>query len=179
MVPTPFREHEIVQQILDSNQRKHGDTFYVLSYRWWDSWKEFTEKHSTTTEIQRYLNKVRTKVAEHASMSDELKSAILGLSDMDEQMGTNLKATLEKAEWGGQDPVPDLGIEDMALSFSMRQQIKISKRRQSAIPSNRLLTETPRQAFSLKMSNASLNQHDFSKIEDSGSCMEQKFEYGA
>jgi hypothetical protein len=51
LVPSPGREHEIILQILDEYQRKHGDNMYALSYRWWDSWKHYTEKHASTIEV--------------------------------------------------------------------------------------------------------------------------------
>jgi preprotein translocase subunit Sec63 len=36
---------------------------YALSYRWWDSWKEYTEKHASTMEVQEFVNKVRETIA--------------------------------------------------------------------------------------------------------------------
>jgi hypothetical protein len=32
---------------------------YVLSYRWWDNWKEYTEKDPSTIEVQQFVEKVR------------------------------------------------------------------------------------------------------------------------
>jgi len=59
--------------VLDTNQRKHGDTVYVLSYRWWDSWKEFTEKHASTLEYLDFVNNVRENIAQNPAMPIELK----------------------------------------------------------------------------------------------------------
>ena len=52
LVPSPWREQEIISQILKNHLKKHGDTMYALSYRWWDTWKEYTERHSTTVEVR-------------------------------------------------------------------------------------------------------------------------------
>jgi len=29
---------------------------YCLSYRWWDIWKEYTEKHPSTLEMELYVD---------------------------------------------------------------------------------------------------------------------------
>ena len=50
---------------------------YVLSYRWWDSWREYSEKHSSTQEFQQYVDKVRESIASHVNMSDDLKKHLL------------------------------------------------------------------------------------------------------
>ena len=62
-MPSPWREHDIILQILDSYQKNHGDSIYVLSYRWWDSWKEYTENNQATQEYQTYVGKVREQIA--------------------------------------------------------------------------------------------------------------------
>jgi len=42
LVPTPVRERKTIIDILQNYERKHGDTMYALSYRWWDMWKQYT-----------------------------------------------------------------------------------------------------------------------------------------
>lgn len=56
LVPSPSREHEIINKILEKYERKHGDKMYCLSYRWWDTWKEYTEKHFSTLEMEQYID---------------------------------------------------------------------------------------------------------------------------
>lgn len=38
LVPSPQKERTLIKDILEKSQRKHGDVYYVLSYRWWDLW---------------------------------------------------------------------------------------------------------------------------------------------
>lgn len=42
LVPSPIKERRIIIGILENYERKHGDTMYALSYRWWDTWKGYT-----------------------------------------------------------------------------------------------------------------------------------------
>lgn len=42
LVPSPARERKAIIDILQHYERKHGDTMYALSFRWWESWKEYT-----------------------------------------------------------------------------------------------------------------------------------------
>lgn len=45
VVPSPSKERLTIMQILQKEEQKHGDTMYVLNYRWWDSWKNYTSTH--------------------------------------------------------------------------------------------------------------------------------------
>lgn len=48
LVPSPVMERKSLIEILQQYERKHGDTMYALSFRWWESWKEYTSKHQST-----------------------------------------------------------------------------------------------------------------------------------
>lgn len=45
LVPSPVRERKEIIEILSHYERKHGDTMYALSFRWWETWKEYTNQH--------------------------------------------------------------------------------------------------------------------------------------
>jgi preprotein translocase subunit Sec63 len=76
-VPSPWREHELILEILNSYERKHGDTMYALSYHWWDYWKEYTEKHASTAEVELFLDRMRDSVSKHPTMPESLKALML------------------------------------------------------------------------------------------------------
>ena len=59
-------------------ERKHGDTMYALSFRWWDTWRDYTEKHNSTTEVIELTERIRTNILLDTNLSDELKNCILG-----------------------------------------------------------------------------------------------------
>jgi len=48
LVPSPVKERKEVTEILARYERKHGDTMFALSYRWWERWKEYTSQHQST-----------------------------------------------------------------------------------------------------------------------------------
>jgi hypothetical protein len=48
LVPSPVRERKEITEILTSYERKHGDTMYAVSLRWWETWKEYTSQHQST-----------------------------------------------------------------------------------------------------------------------------------
>jgi hypothetical protein len=54
---------------------------YCLSYRWWDTWKEYTEKHFSTLEMEQYVDQVRESVAAEPSLTNEIKRCLLGMPE--------------------------------------------------------------------------------------------------
>ena len=45
LVPSPVKERRTILEIVQNYERKHGDTMYALSFRWWDMWKTYTSQH--------------------------------------------------------------------------------------------------------------------------------------
>jgi preprotein translocase subunit Sec63 len=54
---------------------------YCLSYRWWDTWKEYTEKHHSTLEMELYVDQVRESIAAEPSLTNEIKRCLLGMHE--------------------------------------------------------------------------------------------------
>jgi hypothetical protein len=91
LTPSPWREHDTIVQILDTYQRQHGDTVFVISFRWWDKWKDYTEKNPATLEYQAYVEKVHESIAQNPTLSEDLKHYLIG-DDGD-------PGTVDKTEW--------------------------------------------------------------------------------
>ena len=101
---------------------------YALSYRWWDTWKEYTERHSTTIEIKQQKEKTRNHLRHDPSISEDLRKCLLNLEfdlelDLDPEFRnegqTNLNKFLEKEKWMQPDTVKS-GEDVLELSQSMQ-----------------------------------------------------------
>lgn len=46
VVPSPKGEKNLIMETLKSCKLQAGDTYYVLSYRWWESWRHFVNSRS-------------------------------------------------------------------------------------------------------------------------------------
>ncbi len=55
LVPSPVKERRIIIEVLENYERKNGDTMYGISYRWWDTWKSYTQQHFLTKEHQDFI----------------------------------------------------------------------------------------------------------------------------
>ncbi len=51
---------------------------YALSFRWWDTWRDYTEKHNSTTEIIELTERIRNNILIDSNLSDDLKNCLLG-----------------------------------------------------------------------------------------------------
>jgi len=66
VVPSPSKERLTIMQILQKEEQKHGDTMYVLNYRWWDSWKSYTSTHQSTLYHDQHIQKVKLNINSEA-----------------------------------------------------------------------------------------------------------------
>ncbi len=52
---------------------------YAVSYRWWDTWKEYTERHTTAIEVKLQQEKIMKNLEHDPSISEDLRKYLLGL----------------------------------------------------------------------------------------------------
>lgn len=77
LVPSPVRERKTVIEILSNYQRKHGDTMYALSFRWWDMWKTYTSQHFSTIDQNQFIDQIRSQASEDAQVPEFIKTFLL------------------------------------------------------------------------------------------------------
>ena len=64
LVPSPVKERKQIIDIISSYEKKHGDTMYALSYRWWERWKEYTSQHQSTQDQIHYAEVLKQSLFE-------------------------------------------------------------------------------------------------------------------
>lgn len=64
LVPSPAKERKEVTEVLARYERRHGDTMYAVSYRWWERWKEYTEQHQSTIDQLTYAESLKQSLAD-------------------------------------------------------------------------------------------------------------------
>lgn len=62
VVPSPLSERKIILEILHRYDKKHGDTMYAVSYRWWDMWKMYTSEHQSTRDEVEYVQQIKSHI---------------------------------------------------------------------------------------------------------------------
>ena len=65
LVPSPVKERKSILDILTNYERRHGDTVYAISFRWWDMWKQYTSQHQSTKEQSAYVEVIREGLLEN------------------------------------------------------------------------------------------------------------------
>ena len=77
LVPSPVKERKTIIDILQSYERKNGDTMYAISYRWWDMWKQYTSQHSSTKEQNKYVEQLSQNLIENEEAPEFIRNFLM------------------------------------------------------------------------------------------------------
>jgi hypothetical protein len=59
IVPGPIKERQTIQDILRTSQKKNGDTYFAISYRWWESWQLYVNYGHMSLQQQEFLDSLK------------------------------------------------------------------------------------------------------------------------
>ena len=90
IVPSPRREKFLITQILKEYEMQVGDTFYVLSHRWWESWKHFVNSKSSNQENEMRQSEIEEEEEDFEEIVQEYLIAIRPFDVIHTQRGRNM-----------------------------------------------------------------------------------------
>ena len=96
LVPSPVRERKKIVEILSVYERKHGDTMYALSFRWWEMWKEYTSQHQSTKDQNQYIELIKQSLAEQDQAPEVIRNFLIPYYE--EQKDADINEVMQKQD---------------------------------------------------------------------------------
>ena len=89
LVPSPVQERKTIIDIFQNYQRKHGDTMFAVSYRWWDMWKQYTQQHSSTKDKSKLIETIKQSLSHNETAPEFIKSFLMAYYEEQKEADIN------------------------------------------------------------------------------------------